>query len=330
MSHEAGVNEDERPRGFRRPRRWAAIGVFLLVGVCAGGVLLGRGGERAELDDAARAAMTNERFVHLRDGVTQYEWQGPENGKKVVLVHGYASPYFIWDRTIPALAAAGFRVLRFDLYGRGLSERLKGDYACEVFERQLLDLLDALGVKEPVDLVGLSMGGAIVTRFTDLHPERVRRLVLIGTAGVNQLPASAKFLTTPHVGEWVMKAFGDFFVMRVLPKEVTEDLPGLSTANEVYAAQLHYRGYKHALLSTLRNGPLTGQEDAFARVGRQEHRAGLLIWGTRDTVVPYKVHQRVKDLIPWLDFRPIEGARHCANYEQPEPVNRILVEFLAA
>ncbi len=285
--------------------------------------------ERVTLDDNARAALKGESFVRLSDGVTHYQWQGPETGRKVVLVHGFSSPYFIWDRTAPALAQAGFRVLRLDLYGRGLSERLQTEYTGDVFDRQLLELLDTLGVKEPVDLVGLSMGGAIVTGFTDRHPERVRKLVLIGTAGVNGLPTTAKALLTPVAGAWLLRAFGDFIVLHAMPREVAHDAPGLARAKAVYANQLQYRGYKRALISSLRNGPLTGQEDAFSRVGRQNRR-GMLIWGTRDTVVPYQVNERVRELIPWLDFHPIEGGRHCVNYENADKVNPLLIDFLVA
>ncbi|MCX5758202.1 MAG: alpha/beta hydrolase, partial [Candidatus Hydrogenedentes bacterium] len=109
---------------------------------------------------------------------------------------------------------------------------------------------------------------------------------------------------------------------------ITSDASGLASAKAAYANQLQYRGYKRALLSTLRHGALTGQEAVFSRVGSQK-RDGMLLWGTRDTVVPYEVHERVKELIPWLDFRPIDGGRHCVNYENADAVNPILIAFLA-
>jgi pimeloyl-ACP methyl ester carboxylesterase len=308
---------------MRRGLLWAAAAFAAVLTA----VTLREGRECINLDDNVRAAMKSERFAKLSDGVTHYQWQGPEGGHKVVLVHGFSSPYFIWDRTVPVLAQSGFRVLRLDLYGRGLSERLTTDYTGDVYDRQLLELLDVLGVKEPVDLVGLSMGGAIVTRFTDRHPERVRKMVLIGTAGVNTLPTAAKILSAPLVGDWLVKVFGDLIVTRAMPREVAKGAPGLAEAGAVYANQLQYRGYKRALVSTLRHGPLTGQEEAFSRVGRQD-RKGMLLWGTNDTVVPYAVHKRVKELIPWLDFHAIEGGRHCVNYENADEVNSLLIAFL--
>jgi len=286
------------------------------------------GKEIVNLDANTRATMKNESFVQLSDGVTHYQWQGPESGRKVLLVHGYSSPYFIWDRNLSALTQAGFRVLRFDLYGRGLSDRLQTEYTGDVFDRQLLELLDALNVKEPVDLVGLSMGGAIATLFTDRHPQRVRKLVLIGTAGVSEIPGAMKIMSVPLVGDLIIRAFGDFIVTDLMPREVATDASGLASARAAYANQLQYRGYKRALLSTLRHGPLTGQEAAFSSVGRQK-REGMLLWGTRDTVVPYEAHKRVKQLIPWLAFHPVSGGRHCVNYENAEEVNSVLIAFLS-
>jgi len=123
--------------------------------------LLG-GKERLELDAEARADMTSESFVALSDGVTHYQWGGPERGRKVVFVHGFSSPMFIFDPVFRALTDAGLRVLRYDLYGRGLSDRPRARYDADLFDRQLGELLDAQRVTEPVDVVGLSPTSALL------------------------------------------------------------------------------------------------------------------------------------------------------------------------
>ena len=110
------------------------------------------------LDETARTALPG-RFVKLSDGITHYEWKDRDNGLVVVLVHGFSAPHFVWDHTWPALVDAGFRVLKYDLYGRGYSDRRRADYNENLFDRQLLELLSALDVDPPIDLVGLSMGG---------------------------------------------------------------------------------------------------------------------------------------------------------------------------
>src|SRR5574338_230364 len=122
-------------------------------------------GESRELDERARREMSGS-FIQLSDGFTHYELRNPEVEETVVLVHGFSTPYFIYDPTFAFLAQSGFRVLRYDLFGRGFSDRPDTDYKIELFVRQLIDLLNALHLTSPVTLVGLSMGGPISATFT--------------------------------------------------------------------------------------------------------------------------------------------------------------------
>src|SRR5262245_47749978 len=92
--------------------------------------------ERRDLDDAARAALPGQ-FVKLSDGYTHYEISGPPDGRVVVLAAGFSVPYYIWDPTFSALTAGGFRVLRYDYYGRGYSDRPDIAFNDEMYVRQL-------------------------------------------------------------------------------------------------------------------------------------------------------------------------------------------------
>src|SRR5271168_5083920 len=78
--------------------------------------------EREEITDAVRRKATGS-FVHLSDGLTHYELAGTESGRTVVLIHRFSAPYYLWDHTFDPVVKAGFRVLRYDLYGRGFSDR---------------------------------------------------------------------------------------------------------------------------------------------------------------------------------------------------------------
>ena len=81
-------------------------------------------------------------FVKLSAGVTHYELRGDTEGDCVVLIHGNAAPYVSWDNTIEDLGAAGFRVLRYDLFGHGYSDRPRLDrYNRHFYNTQLAELL---------------------------------------------------------------------------------------------------------------------------------------------------------------------------------------------
>src|SRR5947208_3575522 len=132
--------------------------------------------ERLELDDAARKSAAGQ-FVRLSDGYTHYELAGPDAGPLVVLAAGATVPYYIWDPTFAALVQAGFRVLRYDYYGRGFSDRPDIPYTQDLYVRQFRELLDAVHITGPFDLAGLSFGRAGLSSIAAKYPERGRPLI---------------------------------------------------------------------------------------------------------------------------------------------------------
>ncbi|MCU0519306.1 MAG: alpha/beta fold hydrolase [Anaerolineae bacterium] len=271
-------------------------------------------------------------FVRLSEGVTHYEIAGPESGPPVVLIHGFSVPAFIWDPTFAALAEAGFSVLRYDLFGRGYSDRPHGRYDLARFDRQLVELVATLELAPAVGLVGLSMGGAIAAGVADRHPTLVRSLALIDPAGL-PLPSSSKLglLRIPLLGEVVMATIGKHMLVSGLKNDFYRPGPmaeAMERFRDPYLAQMQYPGFLRALLSTIRYGPLGSMADAYARVGRQERRV-LLIWGREDRTVPFALSERVRVLMPNADFHAIEGVGHVPHLERPDLVNPLLVGFLS-
>src|SRR5512138_1528004 len=143
--------------------------------------------ETRELNELTRKEASGS-FVQLSDGFTHYELSNPDAEPTVVLAHGFSVPCFVYDPTFEFLTQAGFRVLRYDLFGRGFSDRPNTRYNIDLFVRQLADLLDALRFTRPVSLVGLSTGGPITAVFTARFPSRVNKLVLIDPVGAKPLP----------------------------------------------------------------------------------------------------------------------------------------------
>src|SRR5262245_37897045 len=172
-------------------RQIALLVGSLVLGVAAcGGVYVATDPERRDLDQSARASAPGQ-FIKLSDGYTHYELGGPASGRVLVLAAGISVPYYIWDPTFAALVQAGFRVLRYDYYGRGYSDRPDIEYTQDAYVRQLIDLLDALHVNAPIDLAGLSFGGSVVATVADRYPDRVRSLVFIDPSFRTPYPVSA-------------------------------------------------------------------------------------------------------------------------------------------
>lgn len=282
-------------------------------------------GESQVLDEAARTSAPGQ-FVQLSDGFVHYELAGPPDKAVIVLIHGFSVPLFLWDPTFAGLVDAGFRVLRYDLFGRGYSDRPDTIYNQALYDRQLRGLLDALGCTGPVNLVGLSMGGAIAVGFTAQHPERVRALALLAPAGF-PIPASRMFwmMRIPGLGEWLFDRFGEKLIVGGLAKDfrVREKVQELEAR---YRVQMQYQGFKRALLSTLRHGPISTMVDAYRVVGKQACPV-LLSWGRDDHTVPFALSEKVRAAIPRAEFYPIDNAGHAVHYEKPEIVNPLLAGF---
>ncbi len=283
-------------------------------------------GEGRELNSETRASLGGQ-YVALSEGVTHYELAEAKSETTIVLVHGFSVPMFIWDTTFEALKQAGFQVLRYDLFGRGLSDRPRGRYDLERFVRQLSELLEALHLPS-VALIGLSMGGPIVAAFTARFPERVRRLVLIDVAGVRplKLPWYLRLGTLPGLGEFLLWLTGAERLVQGAASDLFD--PKLVEAfQERYRQQMRYRGFLRALLSTLRSGML-GDFSAFYRQVGKHPLPVLILWGREDTTVPYAHAQALQQLIPQARLVTIERCGHIPHYEKPEEVNRVLIEFL--
>ena len=284
-------------------------------------------GETKELNDATRQAAGGS-FIPLSDGVTHYELGGNESGKAVVLVHGFSVPYFIFDPTFDFLAKSGFRVLRYDLFGRGFSDRPDTRYNIDLFVRQLTDLLDALRFPLPVNLIGLSMGGPVTATFTARHPERVQSLTLIDPAGARSLAQTPmlKMIKLPLIAETILGLVGGEPFVQSNAKDFF-DLNLVEQFKARYRVQMQYKGFLRAMLSSTRNGMLDSFLDVYKQVGKMD-KPVLLFWGRDDKTVAFEHSNDLRTAMPNMKFHVIEECGHIPHYEKPKEVNPILLEFL--
>jgi pimeloyl-ACP methyl ester carboxylesterase len=265
--------------------------------------------------------------VRLEDGVVHYELSGPADGPVVVLVNGFSAPYFVWDPAMRALTDGGFRVLRYDLYGRGYSDRPEVNYDLALFIRQIDQLLAALHIDGPVQMGGLSFGGLAAAAFANRHPEKVGSLVLIDPQAANVSAGDISPLAVPLVGEYLMHAYigpvrlaqtqgSDFF----RPENFLD-------FKEQYREPMQYKGFKRAILSSLRE--LVGVDPIleYAAVGRSGLPV-LLIWGEQDRTVKADGIRKVQGALPDAEFHAIPQAGHLSHYEQPGVVNPLIAAFL--
>jgi pimeloyl-ACP methyl ester carboxylesterase len=282
--------------------------------------------ETRELNETSRSE-TGGAFIELNDGITHYEIGGDKNGTAIVLVHGFSVPYFIFDPTFDFLCKCGFLVLRYDLFGRGFSDRPYINYDIQLFVRQLKDLLDALNIRK-VHLLGLSMGGPITAAFIDQYPEYTLSHVLIDPAGARALRLSRllKVGSLPVLGELILGLVGTAGMVRNIASDLfTAEL--VREFQERYKVQMQFKGFKRAILSTMRSSMLDSFFDTYKSIGKLRIPT-LLLWGRQDATIPFEHSRDLLKALPHAQLAVIENCGHIPHYERPSEVHPILLEFL--
>lgn len=274
---------------------------------------------RLPMDRAARADAPGE-FVNLRHGVVHYRIYGPENGPLVVCVHGLTTPSFVFEGIADRLVSQGYRVLTYDHFGRGYSDRPAASQDRSFFTHNLLELLGALEIDGPFDLIGYSMGGWVATAFAADHPDRIKRLVLLAPAGMgHELGALAKFcVRVPVVGSWL---FGLGYARQHIQgteaeRKLTSSVPFIIERQQ---KELLYRGFIPSVLASMRGAlsATTERDHAALRAARTQV---IAVWGECDDVIPLMCKDRLTEWNPNVTHHIVAGAGHGVTYTHTDDV----------
>lgn len=265
-------------------------------------------------------------FIKLPCGETHYELKG--EGAAVVLVHGYATPYFIYDKIFSFLVQKGYKVLRYDLLGRGFSERVNGDYTPALFSRQLKELTDALLPNENFFLFGTSMGGAVVTAFAAKYPEKVKKLFLLAPAGMEyKVPLYMKMAQKPVLGEIMFKALGGKLLLNGSCSELIYSRDQTDYYLEKFAESARYKGFLAATLSSLRNTLM--RPDITVENYKKTAENGVsvcTIWGTADETMPYYQSKQLLKIFPNMHFYTFNNSGHIFLFDEGERTCKIIYD----
>jgi pimeloyl-ACP methyl ester carboxylesterase len=264
---------------------------------------------------------------------------GPTNGAPVVLLHGFPEPASLcWQRQIRPLGEAGLRLLAPDQRGYNTSDKPEGvaAYTLDVLAADVLGILDAQGLPTAA-LVGHDWGG-IVAWWTALrHPQRVERLAILNAP--HPVAGQRYILTHPRQ---MLKSWYVFFFQ----------LPGLP---EAHLKRGNWRPLCRALQKTNRPGIFTENDlDEYRRAWSEpgaikaminwyralvRHRPGpppdprvhtptLVIWGTEDRFLSRELAEASLTFCDQGRLEWVEGATHWVQHEEPQRVNRLLIDFL--
>ncbi|MGI8552644.1 MAG: alpha/beta fold hydrolase [Dehalococcoidia bacterium] len=261
-------------------------------------------------------------------------------GDLVVMLHGFPEFWYSWRHQIPALAAR-FRVVAPDQRGYNLTEKPRGvsSYRMGTLVEDIVDLIRVLGYERAV-VVGHDWGGAVAWQLAITHPEVVRRLIVLN---IPHPMAMARGLLTPR--QLLRSWYIFYFQMPGLPElslrannyaAIEQSFRGMAIRKTAFSDE-DIAAYKEAVArpgaltaainwyrAALRNPELLARRQAPA-----VQAPTLMIWGENDTALGKELTYGTDRWVRDFRVHYIPNCSHWVQQEQPELVNRLMLDFLA-
>jgi pimeloyl-ACP methyl ester carboxylesterase len=262
--------------------------------------------------------------IRLSHGDLAYVDRG--HGLPVLLVHGFPLNHTMWSSQIEALSPL-LRVIAPDLRGFGQSPLGEADprhgIAMEQYADELVELLDALGIAEPIVLVGFSMGGYIAWQFVRKYPERLCALIQCDTraAADTEEGRAGRIKMAEKIAEWGSARVAEMMGPRLFSTHGFETEPQLM-------AEL-----RRVVSRTAPAGIAAAQRGMAARPDVTEllptiQMPTLVLVGADDVISTPQEMRSIAAAIPEAAFVEIPAAGHMTTMENPAAVNDAILSFL--
>ncbi len=255
-------------------------------------------------------------FADSNGARLNYRFDGPTDAPVLVLSNSLGTNLSMWDPQIQALAAQ-FRVLRYDTRGHGQSSVTAGPYSITQLGRDVVGLLDAVGM-ERAHFCGLSMGGVTGMWLGIYAPERINRLVLCNTAAKI---GSAEMWNTriETVRTNGLSAVAETQAQRWFTAAFIAKAPDVIAATRQMIASTSPEGYA-ANCGAIRD---MDQRETISRIRART----LVIGGLHDPVISAADLRYLVDTIPGTKLVELD-ASHLSNVEAPVEFTKVLLNFL--
>lgn len=258
--------------------------------------------------------------IRVRDFTMNYEDNG--SGMPVLFIHGFPLSHALWQPQLDGLLDVA-RVIAPDLRGFGGSDPMRGVYTMEELARDCVVLLDELGLKDPIVIGGLSMGGYVIFALYRLFPERVSALILAATCPGADSPEAK--VNREKTAETVLELGVDPVVKNMLPKMLApanyQNNPDLVRYVREMMESCSVEGVIGASLGMKErpdSTPLLAQINC----------PTLILHGTEDQLMPASEAEKMNSGIPHSQLRLLPEAGHLLNLEKPDLFNQAIRNFL--
>jgi len=264
----------------------------------------------------------DEYWANLDGLKIRYRESGKGNDRHVLFIHGLGSSSDRW-LGIPDVLSANFHTIALDLPGFGESDKpATMNYTIQNFRETIVDFINKLGINDgKTSIIGHSLGGFIAAEVTIENKNLVERLVLIDSSGMLKKP-------TPLLEEYLQVAMNPTAdkVRKVFEQMVADPARIPSKLVDGFIARINSPNAKYAFKSTLQNSANT--QIGLERLELIEDIPTLIIWGTKDKVIPINHSELFKEAIMNSRIEIIQDAGHAPFAEKPDQVCEILRNFL--
>lgn len=257
------------------------------------------------------------------------EYDAP--GQAVLMVHGFGSSTYSWQKVAPILQSKGYHVYAIDMKGFGWSDKPAAGkdvkYDAITLMEEVCTCMDAIGIKNVV-YVANSLGGAIGVLMAMQHPEYINKMVLLDPAGYpHKKPMVIRMEAIPGA-VCSVKAFFGKWVAKWNLKEVTYNKDWVSQEQiDNYYARLITVGSIEAQVSIIKTLDFDYFEPYLKRVPAIEQKT-LLVWGAEDEWIPLSVGYRYRHNLPNSNLVIIEHCGHTPQEEIPGVTANLILDFI--
>ncbi len=267
-----------------------------------------------------------------------YVVAGPDDGVPIILLHGFPEFWYTWRLQIPALVAAGFRVVAPDQRGYNLTDK-HGPYTVETLSADIAHLQDHLGLQSS-HIVGHDWGGAVAWTFAALYPERTRTITALNAPHLNAYQDALLHHPSQLLKSWYVL----FFQLPYIPERL------LGLRDYALLRRALSNGSSGALTSAdldlyvescARPGALTAMLGWYRTIARDFARRPVaprydvyapshVIWGDRDAYLSTTCNETLPRYAPGVQIHLVEGVSHWVQLDAPATVNSLLIDAILA
>jgi non-heme chloroperoxidase len=270
-----------------------------------------------EISTGSHATALRFADAHLKTGVRlRYAESGAAAGHPIILLHGYTDSWFSFSRALPYFDPSD-HVFALDQRGHGNSERPASGYTFPDFAADVIAFMDAKGITRAT-LVGHSMGSFVAQQVALTAPERLERLVLIGSATTLRNGAVLEFQqAVEKLAEPVPAEFAREFQVSTVYQPLPDEFMDRAVAE---SRRLPARTWRAVLA-----GLLAG--DCKTRLGNIRTSA-LILWGDRDNFFLRAEQDTLAATLPNAVLKVYPETGHALHWEWPEQFAQDLKDFI--